>query len=177
MKKILLIDDDKILTGHYLEALRIQGFDVTICHTIKEAFKVDVLSFDLIICDLMMPSDGFFQNIGTRNNLITGLRFVEQNRSDGCKIPCVLLTNLNLQAILDGVKDSVDRMEDVIVMRKSEFDPLEFAATAMSLIDKTAFKRNSNEFRQRIVDSIILKAPIIPGFLTIDIKKLFGKSK
>jgi len=176
VKNILLIDDDAIMTRHYRDALSSQSFSVTVCHNVSDAFQQNHSEFDLIVCDLMMPSDGFFENVGTNKNLITGLRFVEQIRSNGCDAPCVLLTNLNIEVVFDKVRKSLDNLEDVIIVRKSEFSPLEFSEAAMSLIDKKAFQEQSSALGKRIADSIILKAPVIPGFLTIDLKKLFGRT-
>lgn len=176
MKKILIIDDDRILTSHYEDALVCQSFDVTICHGISEAFRQDLVSYDLIVCDLMMPDDGFFENIGTHNNLTTGLRFIEQVRSDGCKVPCVILTHLNIRPLWNHVEESLAELIDVIIIRKSEFNPMEFSEAALGLIDKTAFETQSEAFGRRVLDAITLKAPIIPGFLTVDLKKLFGLS-
>ena len=175
MKNIILIDDDAVLTAHYEEALKAQGFDVDVFHSVDESIDRDFGEYDLVVCDLMMPDDGFFGNVGTRDGLLTGVRMVDGIRSDGHEVPCILLTNMNLPATLDRVSDEISRMKDVILMKKSEFNPAEFASIAMGLIDGSAREELSPDLRKRFSDSIILKAPIIPGFLTIDLKKLFKK--
>jgi len=177
MKKITLIDDDKILTRHYGEALIIQGFEVTVFHDVKTAISQDHSSCDLLVCDLMMPDDSYFSNIGTRKGLVTGLRLLESIRNDGCTTPCILLTNLNLPAVLEQVAYELEKMQDVILIRKSEFDPIEFAGVVLGLMNKSAWQSLAPGLGKRIIDSIIIKAPIIPGFLTIDLKKLFDKQK
>lgn len=175
MKKIILIDDDIVLTSHYEEALKAQGFDVDVFHSVSQSINQDFGKYDLVVCDLMMPDDSFFGNIGTRDGLLTGLRMVDSIRADGNDVPCILLTNMNLPATLDRVSEEISTMKDVILMKKSEFNPAEFASIAMGLIDGSARAELSPDIRKRFSDSIILKAPIIPGFLTIDLKKLFKK--
>ena len=67
MTKILLIDDDLILTRHYSEALGVQGYETTIVSRTSEALTVDARKFSLVVCDLMIKDDGYFQAEGTKN--------------------------------------------------------------------------------------------------------------
>ena len=77
MKKIALIDDDEIHIRHYAEALEAQGFSTTVANSVSEALKLIHSDFDLVVCDLMMPSDKHFQNTGTNRGLVTGLRIAQ----------------------------------------------------------------------------------------------------
>lgn len=177
MKKIALIDDDEIHIRHYSEALTVQGFATTIINNVAEALRLNPTNFDLIVCDLMMPSDDFFQNQGTSRGLLTGLRIAQFFHAEDCKTPIVLLTNLNMQNILSDIEAEVQKMENVILMRKNEFNPIEFSQIALGLINGDYVSSLPPALGRRLADSIELKAPIIPGFLTLDLLKLLGKKK
>ncbi len=177
MKKVLLIDDDKVLTRHYEEALGVQGFQVDVCSSVSDIMCLALSSYDLIVCDLMMPNDGFFANVGTNRNLITGLRVAEHIRGDPCDVPIVLLTNLNIDSVLDDVERSIEPLTDVVLMKKYDFNPVEFSQVALSLINREMAEYLPPALGRRLADSIIVRAPIIPGFVTLDLLKLFGKKK
>jgi len=55
-KKILVIDDEEILTKTFARLLEKAGYEVFICKTGTDAIEmVKEESFDLIICDIRMP--------------------------------------------------------------------------------------------------------------------------
>lgn len=175
MKKIALIDDDEVHIRHYSDALETQGFSTSIASNVGEALKLNYMDFDLVVCDLMMPSDDFFQNTETNRGLMTGLRIAEFFHSDGCLVPIVLLTNLNIPNVLDDVDVEVQKMQNVLVMRKTEFNPIEFAQVALDLIEGNRVSKLPPSLGTRLANSIEIKAPVIPGFLSVDLIKLAGK--
>ncbi|MCM8774528.1 MAG: response regulator [Candidatus Omnitrophica bacterium] len=55
-KKILVIDDEELITKSLLKLLSQEGYDTTVVRSGKEALnKVKETGFDLIICDVRMP--------------------------------------------------------------------------------------------------------------------------
>lgn len=55
-KKILVIDDEELITKSLLRLLNTQGYSATVARSGKEAMeKVKESDFDLIICDVRMP--------------------------------------------------------------------------------------------------------------------------
>ena len=61
MKKILVVDDSKIIRGKFVEYLKSSGYEAVTAENGKEAVeKVQNEYFDLVLMDLMMPvMDGF----------------------------------------------------------------------------------------------------------------------
>jgi len=56
MKKILLIEDEKILREMYIEKLNKEGFDVRWANSAEEGIKiVKEENFDLILLDILLP--------------------------------------------------------------------------------------------------------------------------
>jgi CheY-like chemotaxis protein len=56
MKKILIIDDEEIVTKSLQKLLKKEGYQTTIAKSGSEAIeKVKRTDFDLIICDVRMP--------------------------------------------------------------------------------------------------------------------------
>jgi len=55
-KKILVIDDEELITKSLLKLLNTEGYNTTVVRSGKEAIdKVKETGFDLIICDVRMP--------------------------------------------------------------------------------------------------------------------------
>ncbi|MBU4346742.1 MAG: response regulator [Candidatus Omnitrophica bacterium] len=55
-KKILVIDDEELVTESLLKLLSIEGYNATVAKSGEEAIdKVKKNDFDLIICDVRMP--------------------------------------------------------------------------------------------------------------------------
>ncbi len=56
MRRILLVDDEPLLTEELQEALEFDGYEVETASSVDDALKIfDRSSFDLIITDLKMP--------------------------------------------------------------------------------------------------------------------------
>jgi len=61
MKSILVIDDDEIIQNVLEKVLQKEGFQVEVARNGKEGLgKMDLMPYDLVITDLMMPyANGF----------------------------------------------------------------------------------------------------------------------
>lgn len=55
-KKILVIDDEELITRSLLRLLDKEGYNTTVVRSGKEALeKIKDIDFDLIVCDVRMP--------------------------------------------------------------------------------------------------------------------------
>lgn len=92
MKKILLFDDNPLDYDDYIDALKTQ-YDVTVVHNIESATRrMKIMSFDLLIIDQMMPTDG----VNKKDQFRTGLNFYIQYVADNYShIPVVIWTHLS----------------------------------------------------------------------------------
>lgn len=70
-KRILIIDDEELITKTLRKLLKKQGYDVTIAQSGAEALKeIKTGEFNLIVCDIMMPQmDGIETIKGIRKSL------------------------------------------------------------------------------------------------------------
>lgn len=56
MRRILLVDDEPLVTEELQEALEFDGYDVETASSVASALEIcDAASFDLVITDLKMP--------------------------------------------------------------------------------------------------------------------------
>ena len=92
MKKILLFDDNPLDYDDYIDALRTQ-YEVTVVHDIESATRrMRIVSFDLLIIDQMMPTNG----VNKKDQFRTGLNFYIQYVADNySNIPVVIWTHLS----------------------------------------------------------------------------------
>lgn len=83
MERLLLVEDDKQLSGMYAQKFQKEGFDVTIAGTGSDGIQMaNEGDFDIIVLDLMLPG-------------ISGVDVLEMLRSDErtVKTPVVVYTN------------------------------------------------------------------------------------
>lgn len=84
-KKILVIDDEELVTKSLLKLLRNEGYDVNIARSGAEALgEVKKADFDLVVADVRMPEmDGIETIMQIRNHL---------KKSNKKPIPEILIT-------------------------------------------------------------------------------------
>jgi len=73
MKKILVIEDDRVIRENILKLLKAEGFDVTGAENGAQGLNAAVSNLpDVILCDVMMPElDGYGVLVALRSNPIT----------------------------------------------------------------------------------------------------------
>lgn len=104
-KKILLVEDDKVLAQMYQDKLARNGFDVVVAYTGGEALtRVKALHPDLILLDIMLPEgmNGF--------DVLRQLQMDQKLKI----IPVIVLTNLDSEkktAFELGAKDYIFKSE------------------------------------------------------------------
>lgn len=83
MAKILLVEDDKILSETLIELLEDEGYDLTLARSGNEALDATYITeFELMLVDVNIPDfDGF--------------ELLKMLRNSGNTTPCIFLTSLN----------------------------------------------------------------------------------
>ncbi len=61
MKKILIIDDEQDLCNILLYNLKNAGYEVSAAYSAEEALKRDIISYDLLLLDVMLPGMSGFE--------------------------------------------------------------------------------------------------------------------
>ncbi len=82
MTKILLLEDDDVLSDTLLELLQSEGFEVTLVQDGEAALDATfVQEFDLFVLDVNVP-------------FVNGFELLESLRQSGCKTPAIFITAL-----------------------------------------------------------------------------------
>lgn len=124
MGKILIIEDDPLVSRMYDKVLSAEGFDVEIAKDGSEGIeKVKTVKPDLVFCDIMMPR-------------MNGIEVLEALKTDPetKDIPVVMLTNLA------GTQDAEATLAKgaYAYMVKSEFKPKDVADKAKQILAELA---------------------------------------
>ncbi len=83
MARILLVEDDSILSETLSELLQTQGYDISIALSAQDALDITYKqSFEIMLLDVNIP--GF-----------SGFELLSMLRESGNSIPCIFLTSLN----------------------------------------------------------------------------------
>jgi DNA-binding response OmpR family regulator len=91
--KILLVEDDEIITELVVEALNAQNYDVDMAYNGLDAWKsMATVNYDLLLLDLTMPE-------------VDGLTLCRHLRSQGHQMPVLMLT------ARDSLEDRVAGLE------------------------------------------------------------------
>lgn len=121
-KKILVIDDEAVITKSLSKLLTKQGYDVAVAHTFHEAMeKVEQQDFNLIVSDVRMPEgDGIETITAIREYLkkehkppvpevfITGYTSEEKYKSAvDLKVAGYLYKPFDIQEFLDAVRKNI----------------------------------------------------------------------
>ena len=71
MKKILVVDDDRVVLTSCKRILNSEGYEVSLTSSVKEALeKLEEKKFDILLADVIMPEyDGMYLIGNVRENL------------------------------------------------------------------------------------------------------------
>lgn len=169
---IAIIDDEPLQTGYYVSALEEVGYKVDQFRS-PASCKTAIVkgaSFDLILCDLMMPSRGTYSVEDTEDGLITGLLFTEDLRASLPETPIFLFTNLNVHAILSRISQRVGRLANVFLLPKASFTPDRMSEAVPAMLEDSIVPLKRRGILRRLFDSLILE----PNFfgMGVDLKKI-----
>ena len=136
---ILLVDDE----GEYVENLIYElislGMKVYFIPSVDDAIeyiKNNQSSLQAIVCDVMMPHGRAFAASATKDNRVTGLRFAEEIRAMGVKLPIVLMTNLEPDRA--PIEQVAEACAPCTIIRKRDKWSFEIAESIRDLVTKEA---------------------------------------
>ena len=119
-KKVLLIEDEKLMIELLEKKLLQEGYDVTVAHNGQEGLqKMKKVRPDLVLLDIIMPKMGGFEVLG-----------IMKDDADLQTIPVVIISNSGQPVELHKAKELGAR--DWLV--KTEFDPQEVLDKVMKQI-------------------------------------------
>lgn len=123
--KVLFVEDDRFWARSYIAELQAFGFDVVYARNAGDAVKLieNVLDFDAVILDVMMPTPEGVPDSTTEEGLSTGLWVLEriQQYIVPRRIAIWILTNRSLPTINEKISSmSADVRELVTANKKSE---------------------------------------------------------
>lgn len=89
-KKILVVEDDKLLSTVIQRKVTKLGYDVYAVYDGDTAFeKAPTRDYSLIICDIALPTK-------KNSEVINGFSIVDKIRNTGLKTPIIIITNNNI---------------------------------------------------------------------------------
>ena len=171
-KKIAFIDDETPHIGIYITFLQAACLNV-VHYKSPDSCLSDLKkgkSYAIYITDLMMPSYGLYSREESRDYLMTGAMLAKDIRVYDLEAPIIVFTNMNVNAILDKVRLSLDEIANAFLLRKSKYAPDKLAELACAILDKGVSVLERKTILQIFWDSLILE-PNVAG-LGIDLKKL-----
>ena len=159
MARILLVEDDLILSETLCELLQTQGYDMTLATTGNQALEVTYeRSFEIMLFDVNIPDfDGF--------------ELLKILRESGNSIPCIFLTSLSdIASLSRGFEVGAD---DYL---KKPFDFDELLVRIQALLRKS-FTSKDNEIKYgdlvyKITQNELLKDDKLVSFAPLEAKLL-----
>jgi CheY-like chemotaxis protein len=134
---ILFIDDEPARIKSFVEYLKDENFDTKIISSLDEAdkfLKNNFQNIDLIVLDIMMPSQSFFDPDSDAVGVNGGFSLYKKTRDGHKEIPIIIFTNkVNIQDIQNMI--SKDKFSYFIHKRKTL--PFELANKISEIIDST----------------------------------------
>jgi len=131
MARILLVEDDKILSETLCELLEAEGYDVLLATTGNSALELSYENgFELMLFDVNIPD-------------FSGFELLDMLRKSGNSIPCIFLTSLNdIASLSRGFEVGAD---DYL---KKPFDFDELLVRIQALLRKS-FAAQENEVKYK----------------------------
>lgn len=127
MAKVLMIEDDPLVSRMYTKVFRFEGIEVEVSKDGQEGIEMaKAVKPDLIFCDVMMPR-------------MNGMQVLEALKADinTKDIPIIMLTNLS------GTHDAENAVKKGAAgyMVKSEYKPKEIAEKAKEYLAAIATRK------------------------------------
>ena len=108
-KKILIVEDEKILADVLEAKLRKEGYEVSVAYDGEDGYnKINEKKPDLILLDIVLPK-------------MTGYDILEKLSTDGNRTPVIIISNSGQPVELE----KTTRLGAVDHLIKTQFDPLE----------------------------------------------------
>ena len=180
---ILVVDDDEGIRSLVKKYLNENNFLVTTAKNAEDATeKIEIINFDMIILDIMMPGKSGLQFIkDNMNKILTPIilltaKGTADERVEGLEIGAddYLPKPFEPRELLLRIRNILKKTKDKNLKRVVQFSNIEID------LNKLIIFKNKEEFRINITEKIILEKMINnPGktFSRIDIGKLINLDK
>ena len=126
-KKVLLIEDDSILSEMYQSKLEKEGFDVITADNGEKGLTLALQTHpEMVLLDLLMPK-------------MDGMALMKKLREDpwGKNVPIIILTNLNIN---DKISQGIREDHPTYSFMKTEITPSDVVDRIKEVLNKkTAF--------------------------------------
>ena len=135
MKKIILIEDDEILSNQIYKYLSANNFDVEICNSYKEAINKINNSFDLAILDINLPD-------------IDGINLLKILRNNNIRVIITTVKNdekFIVRALNNGADDYITKPFKLAILRARIDKTLRTALVKDDFISFKDLSLNKNE--------------------------------
>ncbi len=117
---ILFIDDEPEYITPYVDAFRLEGFEVQVISDVDVAWHIirnNKDSVDAVFLDIMMPPGRLFSGSDTKEGLRTGLNFLHLMKQLDEHIPVICLTNADSRSF-----EKIDHPH-CFIYEKKDMDP------------------------------------------------------
>ena len=122
MKKIIIIEDEKMLAEIYRDKFKKEGFDVLLFSEGKEGIKsIFDEKPDILILDILLPDIGGIEI----------LKKVRENGQWGENLPIIMLTNLDSN---DHILIAIEKYHPSYYFIKTDIEPSEIVEKAKELL-------------------------------------------
>ena len=180
---ILVVDDDEGIRSLVKKYLNENNFLVTTAKNAEDATeKIEIINFDMIILDIMMPGKSGLQFIkDSKNKILTPIilltaKGTADERVEGLEIGAddYLPKPFEPRELLLRIKNILKKTKDKNLKKVVQFSNIEID------LNKLIILKNNEEFKINIAEKIILEKMINnPGktFSRVDIGKLINLDK
>ncbi|MHC4475447.1 MAG: hypothetical protein ACYTEL_07370 [Planctomycetota bacterium] len=177
LKTIAFVDDDAVGSRFYIKSLEATGNKVTYFRTVGAFLKAvgSDSRFDLYIVDLMMAPGKTYLPEETDEGVSTGLRLTIDICAVHPDAPIFVISNLNVDQVLQEVRKAFHEINNIVFLRKSETPPDLLAELAEKALTGGLSSLNKKSLFAKIIDLIVLQ-PNLFG-MGVDLKKLRSKRK
>jgi len=170
-KRIVIVDDDRLLTKAYVRALHLEGYDVRLVTSVSQCKKLlqkkKRLKVDMFIVDLVMPPGKIFPRDECSDGTLTGLFLAHDLRKKYKSTPIVLYSFTSFRYATVQAKRVARILRRCAFVRKADYPPMRLVEFIRHYFERRRFPSG---ILRRLVDSLIVE-PNIHG-VGIDLKKL-----
>ena len=174
-RNILIIDDSGIESRIYKDDLTLYSnfnLSVEICNSVKtftEYISSDK-SWDIILLDMMMPSEEIFSEDQSKNGQITGYLVAIEIRKVLHGTPIILLSNAPFENVKDYCQQVESKITNCLFWVKNQMPPRKLATLLDKYFIEGRIEKPSESLLARIFGAMLLQPNI--GGVGLDIKEL-----
>jgi len=165
-KSVLFVDDDRYINGAEIHELEFRGYRVTSVGSAKDCLRlIKTQVFDVAILDLMMPTDGLFQEFESLGGLRTGMILAHATKLISPDTHIIIYSAFRGDNVPEYVDREVRSTGWITFVSKIEY---------RKLIDTVDELCRNQKTKSRTIINLIDSLKLEPSFMGvgIDLKKL-----